>query len=130
MSTQPTAKAVTGKTAQEKEAAEKHAIHDFTAKLRQPAVFPQVAAYVRWRRALAEARANGQPDPEPPQQSPISINLDLTVACNYRCTHCIDWDVLNTKHRLEEDDLRESILLMRERRWTKRSPIILTRSII
>jgi sulfatase maturation enzyme AslB (radical SAM superfamily) len=92
-----------------------HAIHDFSGKLRQPSVSPTVAAYVRWRRALKAARAAGEPEPEPPQTAPISINLDLTTACNYRCTHCIDWDILNTSHKHREAELRSSIALMAER---------------
>jgi pyruvate-formate lyase-activating enzyme len=91
------------------------AIHDFTAKLRQPSLRAHVEEYLRWRRALAHARAEGRPDPEPPAQAPISINLDLTTACNYRCDHCIDWDILNTKHRHDEETLRSSICTMVER---------------
>jgi hypothetical protein len=91
------------------------AIHDFTAKLRQPSLREHVAAYLRWRRDLVRARAEGRPDPEPPAQAPISINLDLTTACNYRCDHCIDWDILNTKHRHDEETLRSSICTMVER---------------
>jgi hypothetical protein len=68
------------------------AIHDFTAKLRQPSVRAHLESYVRWRKDLARARAAGEPDPAPPPIAPISINLDLTTACNYRCDHCIDWD--------------------------------------
>ena len=90
-------------------------IHDFSAKLRQPSLREHVAAYVRWRRELAHARAEGRPDPEAPAQAPISINLDLTTACNYRCDHCIDWDILNTKHRHDEETLRSSICTMVER---------------
>ena len=56
--------------------------------------------------SCAHARATGRPDPEPPALAPISINLDLTTACNYRCDHCIDWDILNTKHRHDEETLR------------------------
>lgn len=93
----------------------KHAIHDFSGKLRQPSVAPTLQTYVDWRRAVEAAREAGDEPPPMPPIAPVSINLDLTVACNYRCTHCIDWDVLNTKHRLAEDDLRESIVLMRER---------------
>ncbi|MEM9800143.1 MAG: radical SAM protein [Planctomycetota bacterium] len=93
----------------------KHAIHDFSAKLRQPSVAPTLDAYVAWRRAVLAAERDGEPPPPMPPIAPVSINLDLTVACNYRCTHCIDWDVLNTKHRLAEADLRASIELMRER---------------
>ena len=91
------------------------AIHDFTAKLRQPSLRNHVEAYVRWRKDLLRARAKGLPDPTPPDQAPISINLDLTTACNYRCDHCIDWDILNTKHRHDEETLRSSIITMVER---------------
>ena len=93
----------------------KHAIHDFTAKLRQPDLAPSLGRYVEWRRAVRRAREDGVEPPAPPEMAPLSINLDLTVACNYRCTHCIDWDILNTKNRLEEDDVRATVALMRER---------------
>ena len=91
------------------------AIHDFTAKLRQPSMATQVEAYVDWRRALARARGRGEPDPAPPTLAPLSINLDLTTACNFRCTHCVDWDMLNTKHKYKEAELRDSLRLMQER---------------
>ena len=96
-------------------AAAGHSIHDFSAKLRQPSAAPTVEAYVEWRRAVRAARASGAEAPAAPEIAPISINLDLTTACNYRCTHCIDWDILNTKHRLAEEDLRASIALMATR---------------
>jgi len=89
-----------------------HAIHDFTAKLRQPSVTDHVKVYVRWRRSLNHARAQGLPDPPAPEVAPISINLDLTTACNYRCDHCIDWDILNSRHKYVEEELRSSIRLM------------------
>jgi organic radical activating enzyme len=89
-------------------------IHDFTAKLRQPSLHDHVARYVDWRRALAKARAEGAPEPTPPALAPISINLDLTTACNYRCDHCIDWDILNTRHRHDEETLRSAICTMVE----------------
>jgi pyruvate-formate lyase-activating enzyme len=92
-----------------------HAIHDFTAKLRQPSLAAHVDAYVRWQREVRAARARGEAPPEPPALAPISINLDLTTACNYRCTHCIDWDILNTAHKHLEAELRDSIRLMAER---------------
>jgi wyosine [tRNA(Phe)-imidazoG37] synthetase (radical SAM superfamily) len=92
-----------------------HAIHDFASKLRQPSLADHVAAYVRWRRELELARAQGLPDPPAPELAPISINLDLTTACNYRCDHCIDWDILNSRHKHAEAQLRSSIELMAER---------------
>ncbi len=91
------------------------AIHDFTAKLRQPALVPHVEAYVRWRRAVLAARERGEPEPSAPELAPISINLDLTTACNYACTHCIDWDILNTRHKYKEAELRDSMRLMTKR---------------
>lgn len=91
------------------------AIHDFSAKLRQPSLREHLHAYLRWRKDLRRARAEQRPDPTPPALAPISINLDLTTACNYRCDHCIDWDILNTKHRHDEETLRSSILTMAER---------------
>ncbi|MCA9001216.1 MAG: radical SAM protein, partial [Planctomycetes bacterium] len=89
-----------------------HAIHDFSAKLRQPDVVDHLREYVDWRKAVGRARESGQPEPSAPNRAPISINLDLTVACNYRCTHCIDWDILNTGHRLADANLRESLAWM------------------
>ncbi len=92
-----------------------HAIHDFTAKLRQPSLSAQLEAYVDWRRALERARGRGEPDPAPPDLAPLSINLDLTTACNFKCTHCVDWDMLNTRHKYQEQELRDSLRLMQER---------------
>ncbi|MFT4648402.1 MAG: wyosine [tRNA(Phe)-imidazoG37] synthetase (radical SAM superfamily) [Glaciecola sp.] len=89
-----------------------HAIHDFSAKLRQPDVVDHLREYVEWRKLVRQAEADGSAAPAAPKRSPISINLDLTVACNYRCTHCIDWDILNTGHRLADKNLRESIRWM------------------
>ncbi len=49
-----------------------------------------------------------------PKLAPVSINLDLTLACNYACTHCIDWEVLNSGPRMEEANLQESLRWMTE----------------
>lgn len=93
-----------------------HAIHDFTGKLRQPSMLGTVQAYVNWRRAVRKAREAGEPAPEPPsEQAPLSINLDLTTACNYRCDHCIDWDILNSRFKHDEKDLEDSLTRMAER---------------
>jgi len=92
-----------------------HQIHDFTAKLRQPSLRPHLRGYVEWRREVARAREGRKPLPPVPEFAPISINLDLTTACNYRCTHCIDWDILNTANKHKEEELRASIGLMAKR---------------
>ena len=90
-------------------------IHDFTAKLRQPAVLPGVLDYLKWRRSVEAARKAGRTPPDAPRMAPVSINLDLTTACNYRCDHCIDWDILNTANKHEEAVLRSSIEQMAAR---------------
>jgi organic radical activating enzyme len=92
-----------------------HAIHDFTAKLRQPSVWPGVLDYVKWRRGVEAARAAGHPAPDAPPIAPVSINLDLTTACNYRCDHCIDWDILNTANKHDEEKLKSALAVMRDR---------------
>ena len=65
--------------------------------------------YVKWQRAVREARRVGGAEPPTPRLVPLSINLDLTTACNYACDHCIDWDILNSKVRHEDEALRDSI---------------------
>ena len=65
-----------------------HEIHDFGSKLLQPEVRAHLVDYVRWQRGVREAAARGRPGPELPTHGPLSINLDLTTACNYRCDHC------------------------------------------
>jgi organic radical activating enzyme len=90
-------------------------IHDFTGKLRQPSLWPLVLDYVAWQRALREARAKGDRDPQVPDLVPLSINLDLTTACNYKCDHCIDWDILNAPVKHEDEELRQAMREMAAR---------------
>lgn len=70
---------------------------------------------MKWQRALRAAKAKGEPLPAMPDLAPVSINLDLTTACNYACDHCIDWDILNSKVRHDDEQLRESLRQMRDR---------------
>jgi hypothetical protein len=90
-------------------------VHDFAQKLQQPSLWPKVVDYVRWQRALRKAEAEGRAAPDMPDIAPLSINLDLTTACNYACDHCIDWDILNSKAKHEDQQLRDSIERMAER---------------
>ena len=69
----------------------------------------------------ARARA-GRAEPPPPELAPISINLDLTTACNYRCDHCIDWDILNTRHRHDDAELGRASATMAARGLRSRDP--------
>lgn len=59
-------------------------------------MFENLLAYVNWRIELKKGRA----DAPPPTFGPISINLDITTACNHYCHHCIDLDLLNNGRRL------------------------------
>ncbi len=92
-----------------------HEFHNFQSKLTQASVLPAVIDYVRWQQAARAAQAAGHPPPQPPDAAPISINLDLTTACNYRCDHCIDWDILNSGVKHNEDELRASLREMAAR---------------
>ena len=88
-------------------------VHDFAAKLRQPAL---AARRARVRRLAAGAarggRARAAPRRPAPDAAPLSINLDLTTACNYACDHCIDWEILNSGVTHDEAVLRASIVEM------------------
>jgi MoaA/NifB/PqqE/SkfB family radical SAM enzyme len=46
---------------------------------------------------------------------PISINLDLTTACNYACDHCVDFEILNTGARYDHEKLLASLELLAKR---------------
>lgn len=86
-------------------------IHDFATKLLQPHTLDRLKNYVRW-----QARTRRQLNSDPPKeiekdidQAPVSINLDLTTACNYSCDHCVDIRILNTGIRHEDEQLKLSL---------------------
>ena len=66
-------------------------IHDFSAKLRQPSIINSLKDYVTWQIQWRDAYAQGKSIEEilehAPNHAPLSINLDVTTACNYRCDH-------------------------------------------
>lgn len=90
-------------------------IHDFVGKLRQPSLHGRVVDYVAWQRARRAARAEGRDLAALPDWAPLSINLDLTTACNFACDHCIDWEILNSGINFQDRQLRESLAAMHER---------------
>jgi hypothetical protein len=83
----------------------KHKEHDFSAKLRQASVIDRLKAYIEWR------RNRGKTDGENPmpQFGPLSINLDLTTACNFACPHCVDSGIINTGEYLDIDTVKSSL---------------------
>lgn len=94
-------------------------LHDFAAKLCQPEVLGRLQEYVRWQVAWRQGYADGmtleQALQSAPDRAPMSINLDLTTACNYRCDHCVDMDILNTGIRYDHDKLMSSLSEMAAR---------------
>ena len=91
-------------------------VHDFARKLAQPSLRPRVLDYLRWRRAVRAARAAGEAAPALPEGvGPLSVNLDLTTACNYACDHCIDWEALNLAVRHDLDALRDGLRRLQRR---------------
>jgi pyruvate-formate lyase-activating enzyme len=94
-------------------------IHDFAGKLLQPDTYKQLQDYVRWQVAVRKAQAEGKTLDSlldvTVDAAPVSINLDLTTACNYRCDHCVDMDILNTGVRFDEDKLKDSLARLVEK---------------
>ncbi|OQY11242.1 MAG: hypothetical protein B6I30_07195 [Desulfobacteraceae bacterium 4572_187] len=79
--------------------------HDFSSKLRQSSVIKRLKEYISWRRSF-EASDTGEAFPD---YGPLSINLDLTTACNFRCPHCVDSKIINAGKILDTEDIKQSI---------------------
>jgi len=79
--------------------------HDFSSKLRQDATLPRLRDYIQWqRRCGVNALERGLPI-----FSPISINLDLTSACNFSCPFCVDSKLINTGKSLTLGEIKKTI---------------------
>ncbi|MEM7233802.1 MAG: radical SAM protein, partial [Planctomycetota bacterium] len=82
---------------------------DFGNKLLQPSMIDSLKEYVRWQ---ADIRASDDPESvykNAPDHAPVSINLDLTTACNYACDHCVDMDILNMGIKYQYEKLTNSL---------------------
>ena len=79
--------------------------HDFGPKIRQGSTVQRLREYIQWQRDL-EANFSSI---EPPVYSPISINLDLTSACNYSCPFCVDSRLINAGKTLALEDIKKLI---------------------
>ena len=79
--------------------------HDFSSKLRQDATLQRLEDYIQWqRRCGVDASDQGLPI-----FSPISINLDLTSACNFSCPFCVDSKLINTGKNLAMEEIKKTI---------------------
>ena len=79
--------------------------HDFNSKLRQNATLQRLKDYIQWQRRCNTDTA----DRELPLFSPISINLDLTTACNFSCPFCVDSKLINAGKSLTLEDVQKTI---------------------
>jgi MoaA/NifB/PqqE/SkfB family radical SAM enzyme len=87
-----------------------HREHDFGMKLKQESAIRRLREYVAWQRNL-----KAQPDQELPPFGPLSVNLDLTTACNFSCPHCVDSMVLNHGESLSLETVRDTVETLRSK---------------
>jgi len=79
--------------------------HDFSSKLRQDATLPRLKDYIQWqRRCSVDAPERGLPI-----FGPISINLDLTSACNFSCPFCVDSKLVNAGKSLTLTQVKKTV---------------------
>jgi MoaA/NifB/PqqE/SkfB family radical SAM enzyme len=69
-----------------------HKEYDFSTKLTQRSVIERLRAYINWQRGAGSGI---------PPYGPVSVNLDLTSACNFACPHCVDSGIINTGEQLD-----------------------------
>jgi MoaA/NifB/PqqE/SkfB family radical SAM enzyme len=79
--------------------------HDFSSKLRQNATIQRLKDYIQWQRSCQKDGL----DRELPIFSPISINLDLTSACNFSCPYCVDSKLINAGKSLTLENVKKTI---------------------
>lgn len=83
---------------------EKYKIHNFIRKMFQEAVFDKLIEYIDSR-----IKAKRGECVKYNHIGPISINLDLTTACNFYCDHCVDLEIINNGHSLKLENIKKFI---------------------
>ncbi len=81
----------------------------FDSKLRQESTIERLKEYILWQRN-SELKDTDQRIPD---YGPISINLDLTTACNFSCLHCVDSSIINTGQYLRLENIKQTINVLR-----------------
>ena len=89
----------------------KHKEYDFSSKLRQRSIIERLKAYIAWQRNPG----SGDDRKALPNVAPVSINLDLTSACNFSCPHCVDSTIINTGQYLTIDDIKRTVEILQSR---------------
>jgi len=98
-------------------------IHDFASKLLQRDILERLKKYVHWQVRVRTAAAGGkglapselEEVAMVPDFAPVSINLDITTACNFACDHCVDMEILNQGIKYDHQKLLDSLQLMVDR---------------
>ncbi len=83
--------------------------HDFSSKLRQDAILQRLKDYIEWQRGCRDDAS----DRELPMFSPISINLDLTSACNFSCPFCVDSKLIHVRKSLTLEEVKNTVDTLR-----------------
>jgi len=83
----------------------KSSAFDFSSKLRQRSVIERFKNYLDWQRSIRFSD-NGN---KPPDFAPVSINLDLTSACNFACPHCVDSEIINVGKPLDLGEVKKTL---------------------
>ena len=86
----------------------KHKEYDFSSKLRQSSIIERLKEYITWQRNSG----SGDDRNALPDFAPVSINLDLTSACNFTCPHCVDSKIINTGQYLEIEDIKRTVEIL------------------
>ena len=89
----------------------KHKEHGFSSKLRQSSAIASLKKYITWQRNAGTTGAGHSL----PNLAPISLNLDLTSACNFSCPHCVDSKIINTGAYLSTEDVKHSLDTLKSR---------------
>jgi len=80
--------------------------HDFITKLRQASTIRRLREYIIWQRDRTK---------KPPDSGPVSINLDLTSACNFACPFCVDSALINTGGSLSLSEVKKAIDILHKK---------------
>ncbi len=86
---------------------------DFALKLTQRSAVETLREYILWQRKV---RANdGKIDLRNNNsfiEGPVSINLDITVACNFSCDHCVDKKILNNGGKFSFNEICNTLKVL------------------
>lgn len=90
-------------------------IHNYAAKMTSQRVFGEVSKALQLCTGSIQLSTGVAEHAQSLRggTAPLSINLDLTTTCNYACVHCIDAELLNTRHKFSFDTVVRSLSVLR-----------------